>query len=59
MLATNSPALPTGLSLQSLSSTAVISGTPASNPAGTYDFTVQMNDSSARSVQMNYSITVH
>jgi Putative Ig domain len=59
MLATNSLALPTGLSLQSLSSTCVISGTPTSNPAGTYDFIVQMNDSSARSVQMPYSITIH
>jgi hypothetical protein len=59
MLATNSLALPTGLSLQSLSSTCVISGTPVNNPAGTYDFIVQMNDSSARSVQMPYSITIH
>jgi len=59
MLATNSLALPKGLTLQSLSSTAVISGTPTNNPTGSYPFTVQMNDSSARSVQMNYSITVH
>jgi hypothetical protein len=55
MLATNSPALPTGLGL----SGGVISGTPTNNPAGLYDFTVQMNDSSARSVRMNYSITIH
>jgi hypothetical protein len=59
MLATNSPGLPTGLSLQGLTSTCVISGTPINNPAGTYDFIVQMNDSSARSVQMDYSITIH
>ena len=54
MLATNSPALPTALSL---SAGGVISGTP--NESGTFDFTVQMNDSSARSVQMPYSITIH
>jgi hypothetical protein len=59
MLATNSFALPTGLSLQSLSSACVISGTPINNPAGPFDFIVQMNDSSARSVQMDYSITIH
>jgi hypothetical protein len=59
MLATNSPGLPNGLSLQGLTSTCVISGTPINNPAGTYDFIVQMNDSSARSVQMDYSITIH
>jgi len=59
MLATNSPALPAGLSLQSLSSTAVISGTPTNNPVGIYDFIIQMNDSSARLVQMNYSITIY
>jgi hypothetical protein len=56
MLASNSPALPGGLGLPA---SGVISGTPTNNPAGTYPFTVQMNDSSARSVQMNYSITVH
>jgi hypothetical protein len=54
MLATNSPGLPTVLNL---SPAGVISGTP--NETGTFDFTVQMNDSSARSVQMNYSITIH
>jgi hypothetical protein len=54
MLATNSVALPTALSL---SSGGVISGTP--NESGTFDFIVQMNDSSARSVQMDYSITIH
>ena len=44
------------------SSAGVISGTPANNTPGTYDFTVQMTDSSfptPDSVQMNYSITVH
>jgi hypothetical protein len=54
MLATNSAALPAALSL---SSGGVISGTPAES--GTFDFIVQMNDSSARSVQMNYPITIH
>jgi hypothetical protein len=54
MLATNSPALPTALNL---SSGGVISGNPTES--GTFDFTVQMNDSGARSVQMPYSITIH
>jgi hypothetical protein len=54
MLTTNSPSLPTVLNL---SPDGVISGTP--NESGTFDFTVQMNDSSARSVQINYSITIH
>jgi hypothetical protein len=56
MLTTNSPPLPGGLRLPP---SGVISGTPTNNPAGSYPFTVQMNDSSARLVQMNYSITVH
>jgi hypothetical protein len=53
-LASGSSGLPTNLNL---SPGGVISGTP--NQSGTFDFTVQMNDSSARSVQMNYSITIH
>jgi hypothetical protein len=57
MLATNSLALPGGLSLLSQSPIGVIFGTPTES--GTFDFIVQMNDSSARSVQMNYSITIH
>ena len=56
LLAANSASLPVGLNL---SSGGVISGIPTANPTGTYDFTVQMNDSSARSVQRPYSITIH
>jgi hypothetical protein len=61
MLATNSATLPLGLTLISgtPANGATISGTPTNNPVGLYDFTVQMNDSSARSVQKNYSITIH
>ncbi|MGH7951406.1 MAG: Ig domain-containing protein [Limisphaerales bacterium] len=39
-----------------LSPAGVISGTPTQS--GTYDFTVQLNDSSARTVQLNYSIII-
>ena len=46
--------LPVGLNL---SSGGVISGTPTQS--GTFGFTVQVNDSSARSVQMDYSITIN
>ena len=50
--------LPQGLML---SPTGTISGTPTNNPAGTFDFTIQMNDSLTppRTVQWNYSITIH
>ena len=56
-LASGSPALPANLTL---SSGGVISGTP--NQSGTFDFIIQMTDSSVPtpdSVQMNYSITIH
>jgi hypothetical protein len=52
-LTANSLPLPTGLSL---SPGGVISGTPSAS--GTYGFTVQMTDSAARVVQMNYTITI-
>jgi hypothetical protein len=55
LLTTNSLPLPLGLNLLS---GGVISGTPTNNPAGMYDFTIQMNDSSGRSVAMDYSITI-
>jgi hypothetical protein len=47
-------ALPPGLGL---STDGIISGTPVS--AGTFDFTVQMTDIGARSVQQDLSITIH
>lgn len=53
-LASTSGGLPAGLNL---SSSGVISGTPTQG--GTFDVTVQVNDSSARSVQMDYSITIN
>jgi hypothetical protein len=51
-----STALPAGLSL---STTGTISGTPTNNTAGTFDFVVQMTDYIGRSIQWNYSITIH
>jgi hypothetical protein len=55
--------LPLGLNF---SSAGVLSGTPSGNPAGTYDFTIQVTDSSgqpagsqARVVALNYTITIH
>ena len=51
--------LPQGLSLVSNpDNTATLSGTPANNAPGTYDFVLQMTDVNARSVQWNYSITI-
>ena len=47
-------ALPPNLSL---SSDGIISGTPVS--AATFDFTVRMTDIGARSVQQDFSITIH
>jgi hypothetical protein len=47
--------LPAGLIL---SSAGVLSGTPSGNPAGTYDFTLQLTDVIGRSVQWNYSIII-
>ena len=46
--------LPLGLNL----SGAVISGTPTNNPVGPYVFTIQMTDSAARTVNVNYSVTI-
>ena len=48
--------LPAGLSL---SSDGVLSGTPAHNLAGVYDFTIQLTDAANRVVNFNYSITIH
>jgi hypothetical protein len=54
-LASGSAGLPPGLTL---SSAGVISGTPTNS--ATYDnIGIQMNDSSGRSVIMNYSITIY
>jgi hypothetical protein len=48
--------LPPGLAL---SAGGTISGTPTAGQTGTFDFTVQLTDSLARSVQWPYSITIH
>lgn len=53
----NGTMLPNGLSLDAPSG--LLSGMPINNPPGTYDFTIQMNDSAARSLQWNYSIIIH
>ncbi|MGA2868679.1 MAG: Ig domain-containing protein [Verrucomicrobiota bacterium] len=47
--------LPAGLIL---SSAGVLSGSLSGNPAGTYDFTLQLTDVIGRSVQFNYSIII-
>jgi hypothetical protein len=47
--------LPNGLSF---SSAGVLSGTPVNNSAGTYDFTIQLTDSSNRVVPLGYSIDI-
>ena len=52
-LATNSPALPTGLSL---STNGIISGSPT--VTGTYDFTVQATDIGARTTEKNLFMQV-
>jgi len=54
-LAPDSNPLPGGLVL---SADGLLSGTLTDNPAGTYDFTIQMNDSAARSVQRVCSINI-
>jgi len=46
--------LPSGLSLTGFT----ISGTPAGNVPGTYDFILLLSDSGGRTVQYNYSITI-
>ena len=50
--------LPNGLGL---SPGGVLSGTPSGNPPGTYDFTIQLTDSSSppRTVTFDYTITIH
>ncbi len=47
--------LPQGLNL---SSGGTISGTPANNPPGIYDFVIQMTDSLGRTVNWGYSINI-
>lgn len=54
-LATNSAALPTGLSI---SAAGLISGTPAT-ATGTYDFDVAFTEAGSRSTSRPLSITVH
>jgi hypothetical protein len=54
-LASGSDPLPTGLTL---ASDGTLSGTPTGNPSGTYDFTLELDDSSGRTVQLNYSINI-
>ncbi len=65
-LAPGSQPLPSGLSWMSSvpgGPTDTISGTPAGNPTGPagapFDFTVQLTDSLGRSVNWNYTITIH
>ncbi len=53
-LASFSPSLPANLTL---SANGVISGIPSGS--GTFQFTVQMNDSAGHSVQRNYVMTIH
>jgi Putative Ig domain len=52
--------LPNGLGLSPSydGSSCTIFGTPYGNPSGTYDFTIQLRDSAARTVQRAYSITI-
>jgi len=37
----------------------VISGTPANNPTGVYDFNIELTDQDNRSVTVPYTITIH
>ncbi len=53
-LATGSQ-LPLGLNLDPNSG--ILSGVPTNNPSGLQDFTIQLNDSAARTVLLNYFIT--
>jgi hypothetical protein len=54
-LAPDSQSLPPGLNL---SSGGTISGYPG-GPVGTYNFTIQLTDSAARTLQLNYSININ
>jgi hypothetical protein len=57
-LATGSAGLPNGLVLTNVPSAAIV-GTPAPAAAGnTFDFTIHLQDSSARQVDKSYSITI-
>ena len=58
-VAPGSQPLPQGLSLTTANSIGTLSGTPQSNPAGTFDFTIQLTDSLGRSVTWNYTIKIH
>jgi hypothetical protein len=54
--------LPTGLTMTTVNGNGYLSGTPAILPAQSgvpFDFTVQLTDSLSRSVQWQYSITIH
>jgi hypothetical protein len=58
-LAPGSPSLPLGLTLsQTNDVTGIISGTPTNNPSGVHDFTIQLQDAGARTVLLNYFITI-
>jgi hypothetical protein len=51
--------LPLGLTLsQTNDVTGIISGTPTNNPSGVHDFTIQLQDAGARTVLLNYFITI-
>ena len=58
-VAPGSLALPQGLTLTTVNSVGTLSGTPVNNPAGTFDFTIQLTDSVGRSVSWNYTMTIH
>jgi hypothetical protein len=60
-LAPGSASLPIGLVLipSVNGATCAISGTPSGNPPATYDFKIQLNDSAARTIKRDYSITLH
>jgi hypothetical protein len=58
-LAPGSPSLPLGLTLsQTNDANGIISGTPTNNLSGTHDFTIQLKDAGARTVLLNYFITI-
>ena len=60
-LAAGSNPLPAGLTIaiqQPCRTPGRVSGTPVSNPPGTYDFGIQVTDSLGRKVQWSYSINI-